>query len=102
MTPLNNHTLFTHPTSQDWLEIFLDHGYKYVWESLMAITSMLPVDYLNVDEAIEGVAAAAVIAAALNHPLPDTPPEILAWLPAHPSATTRNWCKWPKKPSPAS
>lgn len=84
MTQLNNHTLFTHPTSQDWLEIFLDHGYKYVWESLMAITSMLPVDYLNVDEAIEGLAAASVIAAALNQPLPDTPAEILAWLPAHP------------------
>ena len=76
--------VFTHPTGQDWLEIFLDHGYKYVWESLMAITSMLPVDYLNVDEAIEGIAAAAVIASALNRPLPGTPPELLAWIPGHP------------------
>ncbi len=50
----------------------------------MAITSMLPVDYLNVDEAIEGIAAASVIASALNHPLPGTPPQLLAWLPAHP------------------
>lgn len=64
--------------------MFLDHGYKYVWESLMAITSMLPVDYLNADEAIEGIAAAFVIASALNHPLPGTPQELLAWLPGHP------------------
>jgi len=76
--------VFTHPTGQDWLEMFLDHGYKYVWESLMAITSMLPVDYLNADEAIEGLAAAAVIASALNRPIPGTPPELLAWIPGHP------------------
>lgn len=77
-------TVFTHPTGQEWLEMFLDHGYKYVWESLMAITSMLPVDYLNGDEAIEGVAAAAVLAAALHTPLPGTPPELLTWVQGHP------------------
>lgn len=77
-------TIFTHPTGQDWLEMFLDHGYKYVWESLMAITSMLPMDYLNADEAIEGLAAAAVIAAALHRPVPGTPPRLLSWVPHHP------------------